>query len=321
MIAAHLICIASALPSDASALESAISALESAITTLDNSSAFWERLLPWFTGFVVAGVVAEVWVVCLDHRDAMDAWRRGIIRPPGRPSHRRFWVEVVASSAIALGVACELWAGVAIARINGQLRSRNAELRTKTDQFIALLNTEAGDANERAGKAEERVAELLQEIQPRRLSPDQEKNIADLLKSYAGKIVSVATYHQDAEAMILAAQIEEALRKANILVWDRIGTFGAMGMPLYLGVTVDTNSSDKKLASALCKALGTKGGLATGNAAVMFGQGSTMWLPPSPKLPPDRQKTSEDAFVFVGEKPIADALTPTAETRRAWCSE
>ena len=252
------------------------------------------------------GVAAEVWVILIDHRDDMKSWRRGVIRPPDKPERRKLALELVAAILITLGVFGELAIGLVISQTNGELRAKNAQLRSKSDQLVALLNTEAGDARREAGEANERAAKLLVEIQPRRLSPSQEKDIAHLLKSYAGKIVSVATYHQDAEAMMLAVQIEEALGKANILVWDRIGTFGAMGMPLYLGVTVDTNSSDKKLASALCKALEAKGGLATTNAAVMFGQGSTMWLPPSPKLPPDRKKATEDAFVFVGEKPIAD---------------
>jgi hypothetical protein len=180
----------------------------------------------------------------------------------------------------------------------GKLEVRAREL----EQGNLKLQTQVADANERASKAEERAAELLGEIQPRRLSPDQEKDIADALKSYAGKTVGVATYTQDAEAMLLANQIANALGKAKILVRNRIGTFGAVGFPLMLGVIVDKNSSDKKLESALLKTLKTKGGLATLNYSVVFGQGSTMYLPPGP--------THEDSFIFVGEKPLAEETLP-----------
>lgn len=317
MIFAPLIQAASSLPTDPSALESSISALERAISalereiaTLDSSSAPLEHWIWFFTFLVAVGVAMEVWVIEHEWRDDMEAWALahfGVLRSPGRPSITKWRVEIGSVLLITIGVMGELVIGIEIASINGQLRgksaelrSKNAQLRTVSDQLIALIN-------ERAGKAEERAAELLKEIQPRRLSVEQEKNISNFLTSYAGKTVSVASYSLDAESMILAIQIEKALLKAHVLVWDRVGTFGAVGTPLYLGVTVDTNSSDKKLAAALFKALKTKGGLMPTMDAVAFGQGSTMWLPARPK-----GSTKEDAFVFVGEKPIANAV-PTEE--------
>lgn len=166
----------------------------------------------------------------------------------------------------------------------------------------SAAETNAGEANERAGKAEERAAILLGDIQPRRLSPDEQNSITDALKSFAGKTVGVATYNQDAEAMLLAIQIANALGKAKISVHNRIGTFGAVGFPLMLSVIVDKNSSYKKLESALFKALKRKTGLATFDEAVVFGQGSMMYLPPGP--------THEDADIFVGEKPLAEETLP-----------
>jgi hypothetical protein len=130
---AHLMWIASALSTDASALESAISALVSEITTLESGSEFWEKSLPWFTGLVVLGLVADVVVIIWERRDEIAAYRRWIhqgFHPAERPSRRKFALELVASAAILLGVAGELWAEAAIASINGQLRSKNAELRT-----------------------------------------------------------------------------------------------------------------------------------------------------------------------------------------------
>ncbi len=161
MTIAHLICVASALPNDSSALESAISALERAITTLDNSSAFWEGLAPWFTGAVVVGVVAEVVFIVHEHKDNMAAWARGIIRPPDRPSGRWLALEIIATVLIALGVAGELGIGIAIARINGQLRIKNTELRSKSDQLLALVTQEAGNAEASAQGAAQAASEAI----------------------------------------------------------------------------------------------------------------------------------------------------------------
>ena len=176
------------------------------------------------------------------------------------------------------------------------------------------LKTEAERQKSVAAKAEasaenERIERLKLEAQisPRRLTPDQETQIGDSLRAYAGKTVGVATYSQDVEAIVLAVQIEQVLGKANILVHDRIGTFGAVGLPLSLGVVVDTSSSDKKLESTLLDAFITKGKLGTANAAVAFGQGSTMYMPALPA-----GSTHEDAFVFVGGKPIAFPPEATA---------
>src|SRR5271166_3756939 len=94
-IFAYLAQTASNLPTDASALQSAISALESEIKTLESSSVPWEGSLPWFTGVVALGVAMELWVIWRERCDDMEAWRRGIIRPPDRPSLGKFLVEVV----------------------------------------------------------------------------------------------------------------------------------------------------------------------------------------------------------------------------------
>ena len=175
---AHLIQSASSLPIDASALQSAISALERDIKTLENSSVPWERTLPWFTALVVLGVLMELWVIWRERRDDMEAWRRGIIRPPDGPSIEKFVVEIISVLFITGGIVGELWAGVKITNINGSLRSKSAELRSKSDQFVALLNTEAGDAIREAGEANERASEnelervkLEAQVAPRRLTP------------------------------------------------------------------------------------------------------------------------------------------------------
>jgi hypothetical protein len=153
-ILAHLIQSASSLPTDASALESAISALERDIRTLENSSVPSERALPWFTAIIAIGVALELWVIWRDRADDMHVWRRGVICwPPDRPSTKKFIVEIVSVLFVTGGIVGELWAGVKITQINGSLRSKGAELRSKSDQLLTLVTQEAGTAKVSAEKS------------------------------------------------------------------------------------------------------------------------------------------------------------------------
>jgi hypothetical protein len=44
------------------------------------------------------------------------------------------------------GIVGELWIGVSITSINGVLRGKSAELRSRSNQLLALVTQEAGDA-------------------------------------------------------------------------------------------------------------------------------------------------------------------------------
>jgi hypothetical protein len=144
---ALLIQIASTAPTDVSALKSAISALESKIAALESASVPWEHRLPWFTGVVALGVAMELWVLWHDRREDMHLWRRGTVCwPPEKPWLTKYIVELVSILLITGGIVAELWAGARITEINGSLRSIGAELRSKSDQLLALVTQEAGDA-------------------------------------------------------------------------------------------------------------------------------------------------------------------------------
>jgi len=215
VIFAYLIQIASSLPADASALESAISALESAITAKDSSSGLWETLAWVFTGAVVIGVAIEVRVLVLEHRDAMTEWRRGIVRPPDRPSRSLFLWGLVGSILVALGVTGEFGAGIKIARINGTLRTMNAELRRDSDQLIALLHVEAQEAYKEAGEANERAEEMKEAIAPRRINPKERAAISSGLSRFSKQAVVAFSNPFDVEASVLAAEILSTLESAK----------------------------------------------------------------------------------------------------------
>jgi hypothetical protein len=155
---------ASALESSISALERAISALESEIKALESSSVPWEYSVWVFTFLVVFGVSMELWLIWHEYYDEMDTWtwsHFGIIRSPSRPLIKKFRIEIASVLLVAIGVMGELGAGLTITSINNVLRgksavlqSKGAELRSKSDQLLALVKQQAGEAYERASKNE-----------------------------------------------------------------------------------------------------------------------------------------------------------------------
>jgi hypothetical protein len=88
----------------------------------------------------------------------MEAWGRGTIRPPERPSTIKYAIELVSLLLITGGIVGELWIGVKITSLNGVLRSENAELRTKSDQLVELLHRETENESVAREAAEESIA-------------------------------------------------------------------------------------------------------------------------------------------------------------------
>ncbi len=217
----HLIQSASSLPADASALESAIDALEKAVIALEKSSGCWEGLLPWFGAMVVVGVAAEIWVILREHREAMGAWQRGIIRPPDKPLASTLWLALIATILVTLGVFGEFAVGVVIANINGELRTKNADLRNKSGQLIALIG-------ERAAKLEKEAEEIRASVAPRRLTKKQQLAIEAHLSRFSGQPVTAVHNTFDIEAAVFAAEIVSTLKLAK---WT-MSTVGVSG-PLF----------------------------------------------------------------------------------------
>lgn len=157
------------------------------------------------------GIVGELVVITWEFRDDREAWRRGIIRLPDRPSLGRFWVDVIATVLVVVGVFGEAGASMELASINSHLRSKTSELRAKTDQLLALVTQEAGDAAQSATTAREeidaigKVADALglrltavnQRVEaesPRELVlGDDEKNLIKKLSPFSGQRFALMT--------------------------------------------------------------------------------------------------------------------------------
>jgi len=218
MIFYDLIQTASSLPTDASALESSISALEREVKALESSSVPWEYSVWGFTILVVLGVLMELWVIRHERRDDMEAWALtyfGVLRPLGRPSTKKFVVEIGSVLLIALGVAGELGAGIEIASINGALRGKSAELRSKSDQLLALVTRQAGDAKnstliaqDAATKAKDASASAVTTARGARLEADSFEADIKVAKEQAASAESHL-----ADALERAAKAEAELNR------------------------------------------------------------------------------------------------------------
>lgn len=252
MTVATLIQTASALPNAASVLERSISTLENEIRTLENSSIALEQLLPWFTGLVVVGVLIEFWVISRDYRDAASAWKRAEICPPERPSFRKLLVEGLSVLLIAGGIVGEGWIGIRITTVNGSLRSKNAELRSASDELLALVTRQAGDAGTSAQKAEDaaahaqaslttvqngvshvaKEADSIESIISARRVQDVDDLTSDLRNGFKQERVIFKSYIGDEEAFWLCVQLVSIAEKAEMDAQGECATEVVKGIPV-----------------------------------------------------------------------------------------
>lgn len=235
---------------DASVLERAISDLERAIRARDISSESLENSLWIWTALIAIGVVIELWVISLEHKEKVTAWRRGTIKSLERPTGRRLLLELIGPSLVALGVIGELWIGVKVSGVNGELRTLNAELRSKSIQLVGILTGEAGDAKASAetargaaadattlaqsarrelkalqldialAKAETLDAErkLADLKRPRELTGAQVNRLVDKIRPFAGTPYALGVFRNN-ESIRLLGVINGALHAAG---WVRV---------------------------------------------------------------------------------------------------
>lgn len=276
----HLAANPSALPTDASALDSSISALKSSISVLESSlktvgqsSGRWETVA-WVCSIVVAlGVAAEIIGIVWEYRDDLRDWRRGIIRPPDRPSSKKLWFEIAATLLVVAGIFGEAGASLELASINSQLRSITSELRAKSDQLLALVTQVAGDAATNAQRAKDRAdevggtadnlrrqlaAEVTVELAARHREAELEKSIAprvlpiDLddvsLKPFAGTHF-VLEVLPEFEAIRAANHIKRLVGGAGWFI-DKTDRNPQLDAEAFDGVTISDSSTKTDLAQA-----------------------------------------------------------------------
>jgi hypothetical protein len=117
---------------DESALKALIDALQASRDSLD----LWLNLS---SALVVIGVMLEIVFVVREYREELQDWRRGIVRPPGRPSRRWLVTELIGVALVSVGVAGEFFIDVKAGALETQIRKANEDL-------VLLLEQKANDA-------------------------------------------------------------------------------------------------------------------------------------------------------------------------------
>jgi hypothetical protein len=134
---------------DESALKTLIGTLQDARNSLD----FWLYLS---SILVVFGVLFEIATISHEYRDELHEWRRGIVRPPVRPSRRWLIADVGGVLVVCLGLFGEIFVGVKAGILDTQLRDANGKL-------IAFLNDKASAADVRSKMLEYSTQTLVTE--------------------------------------------------------------------------------------------------------------------------------------------------------------
>jgi hypothetical protein len=273
--------------------------------SLEATSAKWFRGV-WICGLIVAaGCVFEIWEVAFSLRNWWRV-RHRLEEVKDNPGSWKYPLAALGLFLVVGGIVGETLFEVLDADAESQIRSHESDVVSDAEGRLGPLEKEAGQLNKDAEGERLARVKLEAEISPRRLSADQETAIAKALAGFKGKIVSVATYRNDPEAMILGIQIAEALGKAHITAQNRLGTFDPVGLPMFVNVVVDTNSSDKKLVCALASALKTQGKLMAQDDSFGVGPESTMVVPSNTK--------HEDAFIFIGPKLATEEMNWASKT-------
>jgi len=174
-----------------------------------------------------------------------------------RPSTKRLVAGYVSVLLVAGGIIGELGVGIQVATIDGQLqgldiqlRIKNAELRSDSDQLLALVRKEASDADERASANEKEAAQLQKEAEDermarvkiegrvtwRRLTASEQGQIAEALKPLsAGQRALVMFDIADLEGSDFAIDIATALHLADWQTFDPLGMIEGHEGPVPFG--------------------------------------------------------------------------------------
>lgn len=167
-------------------------------------------------------MLLELWVIRHEWRDDWEAWAIwdfvGITRFPSIPPVSKFVVEVASVLLIGIGIAGELSTGIKIARINGDVRGKSAELRSKgdelrsdSDRLLALVTQQAGDAKDSAQRARD-AAKQAWEYAAWRTIPDKEcKVIRKAASALHNRTMVVEVNPSDDEGLAFANRINSCL--------------------------------------------------------------------------------------------------------------
>ena len=185
---------------------------------------------------MAVGVAIEIFVVLRDHKEEMEDWHFCKLLP-SKPSLGKLGLEIASVVLVVVGILGEFGVGLWISHINGQLRGKSAELRSKSDQLVALISEQSAvnareaaqlklDAEGLKKQAEdERIARvrLQEDIAPRRLASDDRTKLSATVGQFAGMTAVIEYGSSDTEAYAFGADIALALSNAH---WSPTDPYG-----------------------------------------------------------------------------------------------
>ena len=185
---------------DELALINKLKSLEASWASLDSWLKFWIFL-------VVVGVVVELVVVLIEYSRELHEFRRGVIRPPDKPSTWLLIFGLLGAGFVAIGVAGEFGIQIKAGKVE-------TDMRDATFALVAIANGKAEAAGERASNANERAS-----------------NANERVTKANGRIENLRKANNEA-----AAKLEEEKRKrlelaASLLprdFWDQSGAIATL---------------------------------------------------------------------------------------------
>lgn len=185
-----------------------------------------------FTSLVAIGLVLEYKTAL--RLIILGLWKLLTFRSTAidRCALRRMCWHFLGAILVTVGVAGEFWIEYEQYGAENSLTRATAAERDKLNGETAQANVQARKANERAAANEAKAASLDNEnlklrktIEPRSLTLDQQRAIADTLHAFAGTYVDVWSLMHDPEGYLLSEQIIAAFRRGHLAVQDDAGKY------------------------------------------------------------------------------------------------
>jgi hypothetical protein len=244
------------------------SALARELDNLEKSWSASDSLLNLWTLLVVVGVTLEIFVIAAEYWHEWKEFKRSTIHTPEKPSLMLFGLGMLGAGLVAVGVAGEF-------RIHIKAGVTESQIRDKTRQLVAIVEGDAGKANERAGQANERAekealarVELEKSLQWRHLSPGAKRALCTFLPPQRMEsLTMVVTSWNDPEPAQYAKEFRDTIAACRPMPlpagYDRHQAPGGDMSPwpsrVSLGVALEFPAKDEPAAKLLNAALRANG--------------------------------------------------------------
>jgi len=245
------------------------SALERNIKSLETSLDSFELWLSVMTLLVVAGLIVEYWHEIPEELEKLREARKWLWKPV---------CVIFGAILITIGVAGEL-------AVQFLASAKETQLRQANDAVFVGLNAEAAKARKDVETAEARIAEarraaaeaqssaeaerlermrLQAIVAPRSLSLDEQRQIAEVCRRFAGHRAIVSSYGLDGEGAAIGGQLIALLRLAlgNDNVLDSRASSVVTG-GFQFGIHLRGPDSERDFIRALSDSLSSLGRLHT----------------------------------------------------------